>query len=470
MTTGFWDTFPGPLYAVLTLATCGFAAVYFLGSKGFCTYGCPYGGFFVLADRLSPARIVVNDGCEQCGHCTATCTSNVRVHEEVRLYGMVVDPGCMKCTDCVSVCPNDALSYGFARPSVLKGAPAAPARDVRYTLTAVEELLAGVVFLVSMLAFRGLYDGPPLLMAVGLGAITAFGALKLWHLYRRPAVRVQNVVLKMDGRIRRGGLLFAALTVIWMLFTVHSGLAQGHRALGRYWLQQTEATRNDVLSGAHRTRQYSRRHTVAAERSLDHFGKADRWGLVDVAEVKLGLAWGYLLSGDPDAAELEVRAAIAVAPENPALHDDLFALLLGRRKIDEALEAKQRRLEIAEPAAIDHFQLAGLLAETGEFEGAVEQYRAGLELEQHSFEARYNLGGLLRRLGRYYEAIAELETARDLQPDDPDTRVELGLACMAVGENDQAMEEFQRAIELAPMSPESQAYLPDLIRQLRGSP
>jgi len=469
LTTGFWDTFPGPWFAVLTLATCGFAAVYFLGSKGFCTYGCPYGGFFVLADRLSPARIVVNDACKQCGHCTATCTSNVRVHEEVRLYGMVVDSGCMKCTDCVSVCPNDALSYGFAKPSVLKGAPAAPARDVRYTLNFGEEILVGVVFLASILAFRGLYDGPPLLMAVGLGGITAFAALKLWHLYRLPTVRIQNVVLEMDGKIRRSGWVFAAVTVAWLLFTAHSGFVQWHRERGRYWLEQTEASRAEVLSGAHRTRRYSERHHDAAARSFGHFGQADRWGLVDVAEVKLGLAWGHLLSNDPDSAEAEVRAAIAVAPENPALHDDLFALLLGQRKLDEALQAKRRRFEIVEPAATDHFQLAGLLAETGDYEGAVEQYRTGLTLEEHSFDARYNLGGLLRRLERHDEAIEQLEIARDLAPNEYDARVELGLAYMATGANEEAIRELERAIELNPLGPESQAYLPGLIRQLRGS-
>jgi len=469
MTTGFWDTFPGPWFAVLTLATCGFATVWFLGAKGFCTYGCPYGGFFVLADRLSPARIVVNDSCEQCGHCTATCTSNVRVHEEVRLYGRVVDPGCMKTTDCVSVCPNDALSYGFARPSVLKGAPATPAKDAPSTLGVGEEILVGVVFLASMLAFRGLYDGPPLLMAVGLGGITAFGVLTLWHLYRRPTVRIQNVVLAMDGQIRRSGWLFAALAVAWLAFTAHSGFVQWHRVRGQYWLERTEASRAEVLGGAHRTRRYSQRHDDAAARSFDHFGKADRWGLVDVAEVKLGLAWGHLLANDPDAAEREVRAAIAIAPANPALHDDLFALLLGQGKLDEALQAKRRRLEIAEPIETDHFQLAGLLAETGDYEGAVEQYRASLAMEGHSFEARYNLGGLLRRLERHDEAVEQLELARDLAPNEYDARVELGLAYMATGANEQAIEELERAIELNPLGPESQAYLPGLIRQLRES-
>src|SRR6478609_6652834 len=40
LTTGsFWETFPSLPVAVATFLVCGFAAVYLLGSKGFCTYG-----------------------------------------------------------------------------------------------------------------------------------------------------------------------------------------------------------------------------------------------------------------------------------------------------------------------------------------------------------------------------------------------------------------------------------------------
>ncbi|MGA1046072.1 MAG: 4Fe-4S binding protein, partial [Phycisphaerales bacterium] len=121
-TEDFWRTFPGVAVAVPFLFICGFACVYFLGAKGYCTYGCPYGGFFAPLDEVAPGRIRVTDACEHCGHCTAVCTSNVRVHEEVRDFGMVVDPGCMKCMDCVSVCPNDALYFGFGAPAVRKDA------------------------------------------------------------------------------------------------------------------------------------------------------------------------------------------------------------------------------------------------------------------------------------------------------------------------------------------------------------
>ena len=68
-TTGFWDTFPPWPIALLTFFVCGFAIVYFLGAKGFCTYACPYGALFGFVDKVAPGRIRVTDACEGCGHC-----------------------------------------------------------------------------------------------------------------------------------------------------------------------------------------------------------------------------------------------------------------------------------------------------------------------------------------------------------------------------------------------------------------
>lgn len=322
VTTSFWATFPGPVVAVLTFATCGFAAVYVLGAKGFCTYGCPYGALFGGLDYASPGRIVVNDDCEQCGHCTVTCTSNVRVHEEVRSYGMVVDPGCMKCMDCVSVCPKGALSFAFARPSLLKRAPTAP-RAKRYDLRISEELLVAVVAVGATLSFRDLYNGPPLLMSIGLGGITAFLTLKLRQLFARPDLRVQNLVLKTAGVMKRGGWAFAVVTTLWLAFTAHSAFAQWHRAWGRHELDRTEVSRAEGLSGAFRARKLSARHERAAAEAYRHFSLADRWGLKDVVEVKLGLAWCDVLRGDLDRAAREARAALALAPDNPELQRNL---------------------------------------------------------------------------------------------------------------------------------------------------
>jgi polyferredoxin/tetratricopeptide (TPR) repeat protein len=451
LTSNLWATFPGPVFAVLTFATCGFAAVYFLGAKGFCTYGCPYGALFGGLDYASPGRIVVNDDCEQCGHCTATCTSNVRVHEEVRLYGMVVDPGCMKCTDCVSVCPKGALRFSFAQPSFLKRAPSTP-RAKRYDLRLSEELFVGVIGVVATLAFRDLYNGPPLLMSVGLGGITAFLSLRLWHLLLRPGVRVQNLELKTAGRMRRPGWLFVSLTVLWLLFTFHSAFAQWHRAWGRHSLNQSEVSRADALSGAFRSKQYSDRHEHATAEAFRHFSLADRWGLAGVVEVKLGLAWCYLLRGDFNEAEQKAREAIALAPDQPALQQNLL-------DIERA----------AAPSAEDHFKRAGLLAESGKLEESAIEFEACVARAPDSAPARFNLGGVLRRLGRNEAAIEQLGAARRLSPEDPDVFVELGLAYMAAGANEDAVEAFKRAVALNPESQESRLHLPGLIRQLERS-
>jgi tetratricopeptide (TPR) repeat protein/ferredoxin len=451
MTDALWATFPGPVFAALTFATCGFAAVYFLGAKGFCTYGCPYGALFGALDYASPGRIVVNDDCEQCGHCTATCTSNVRVHEEVRLYGMVVDPGCMKCMDCVSVCPKGALRFSFAAPSFLKKAPSSP-RAKRYDLPLSEELLVASVGVAATLVFRDLYNGPPLLMSIGLGGITAFVALKLWHLIRRREVRVQNLELKSSGRLKRAGVLFAASTVLWLAFTSHSAFAQWHRLWGRHYLEQTEVSRADGLTGVFRGKHYSARHDLAVAEAFRHFSLADRWGLAGVVEVKLGLAWCHVLRGELDPAKAKAQEAVALAPDQPALLQNLVDLE-----------------HAATPSAPDLFRLAGTLVESGNLEGAVSTYEAAVAIAPDSAPLRFNLGGVLRRLGRNEAAIEQLEAARNLSPEDSDVYVELGLAYTASGANEKAIAAFKRAIALNPDSPESRTHLPSLIRELEGS-
>ena len=152
--------------------------VYFLGSKGFCTYACPYGGFFGIADRVAPGRIRVTDACNECGHCTAVCTSNVIVHAEVKQYGMVVDPGCMKCMDCVSVCPtNAAVLWLWQAPNGRKDGWMVLDPSKTYSLSWPQEIFAVTAFAASLFAVWDVYQLVPMLMALGIAAVTAFVAI-----------------------------------------------------------------------------------------------------------------------------------------------------------------------------------------------------------------------------------------------------------------------------------------------------
>lgn len=228
MTEDFWSTFPEWYIAIPFLLVCGFATVYFLGSKAFCTYACPYGGMFGLIEPAAPVRVRVDhDKCKGCGHCTAACTSNVRVHEEIKIYGMVVDPGCMKTMDCISVCPNDALSIAPGRPAIAvrarpgteaDRAAASSKRARRYDLTWPGEIGAAVVFFVLFVATRGMFDRVPMLMAGGLAAVGTGLSVLLWKVLRGPNARLHRLELRMKGKLRPAGLVFIALMLAgWTL-------------------------------------------------------------------------------------------------------------------------------------------------------------------------------------------------------------------------------------------------------------
>lgn len=466
VTTGFWNTFPGLVFSVLTFAVCGFAAVYILGAKGFCTYGCPYGAFFAIADRLSPLRVRVTDACEQCGHCTVTCTSNVRVHDEVRRFGMVTDPGCMKTTDCISVCPNDALYLGLGRPAVFKPTPAKTKRRRRSLTGILEEAMLLAVGIIAMFTFRGLYDGPSLLLAAGLAGITAFAFQRMWRMIRRVPVRLQNHELVRQRAWTRTGWCFAVGAVLWLGFTAHSSIVQWERYRGRVQLDHTEASRPDVIGGSFNQRTYSIAHIDALYAAHRHFTRANRWGLVDVLEVKLGLVWTHLLRNEVDEASRLLATAITLAPERDDLVRDLAQMLLARGRTDEAIEVLERRADSPFGDAEDHFNLAGLLAALGHNDQAIQRFRSCLELDPDSHQARYNLGGLLRRTGHPQQAVEELSLAAAASPGDRDTLVELALSYRALGNPAEALRYIELAIAFDPAHPES-AHFASIAEQLR---
>ena len=296
VTTNFWQTFPSVAVAIPFLFICGFVTVYFLGQKGFCTYACPYGGFFGLADKFSPGKIRVTPACNQCGHCTATCTSNVLVHAEVKQYGMVVDPGCMKCMDCVSVCPNDALYFGFGKPTIL--VPKSNAIRKSYSLTWPEEIVGALVFPGSFLAVRGVYALVPFLMALGCATVTTFLTLKLWRLLRAKELSFYRFNLKSSGKIRKAGWAFAALACAWIGLNAHCGWVRYHEFLGNRAFQKIKLPDELALAQSNPARWLSPADRENILGGKEHYRAASSVGLFVNSEALPKLAWFEYLLGD----------------------------------------------------------------------------------------------------------------------------------------------------------------------------
>ncbi len=409
-TASFWATFPGWAVALATFATCGFACVYLLGAKGFCSYACPYGAIFGAAERLAPGRIRVTDACSGCGHCTAVCTSNVRVHEEVASHRMVVDPGCMKCMDCVSVCPNDALYFGWGRPALF-ARPVAPAPKRRPTLGWRDELFLAVAFALAFFALRGLYGIFPFLFSLGLAGCLAYLALVTRRLVRETRFAAKGLLLRDAGRLTRAGWGFTILAVLLAAGLAHSTVVQAHRQIGRW----SEAALPPVAPAA----PLEGRDLELARRSLAHLERAVTRGLMPQADLApLFERLGARFAGAGDDADARRAFGGAIAADGPTasrLHD--FALAWAR---------------------------------SGDPVGAERLFREALRLDPGFQQAREGLGGTLAMQGRFEEAVLELRQAAALAPGDAETRVLLARACAAAGDLAGAREELERARALAP--------------------
>jgi tetratricopeptide (TPR) repeat protein len=298
--------------------------------------------------------------------------------------------------------------------------------------------------------------------------MTAFGALKLWHILRRPNVGIQNLVLKSGGRVRGSGWVFTAFAILWLSFTAHSAFVQWHRARGLQYLSMTESSRVDLTSGEFLRKQYSPRHYHAAREALRHLSLAEGWGIVDLVDINLGLSWADVLQSDLDAAEAHARRAVTLAPDQqPLTLQNLVYVLVAEHRIPTAIETMRRKFEVEEPSAADHFQLGWLLSEAGRLEDAAGEYETLVAMAPESAEARNGLGGILRRLGRYTEALEQLQAALQISPGDAETHVELGMTHLGMGARVDALRSLKQAVDLEPEIPDSAAR--KLIDRLEGS-
>jgi polyferredoxin len=312
-TSAFWASFPSLEMSILTFAVCGFGMVWFLGSKGFCAYACPYGALFGAADSFAPGRIVVSDACEGCGHCTAVCTSNVRVHQEVKEFGMVVDAGCMKCMDCVSACPKEALSFGFTKPAAFakRRAPAGPRPD---RLSWPEDILILAVFAGSYLALHDLYGRVPMLLALALGGMTAFATWKSLRILRDPQGRFSGWKLKEKGRLLPAGKVFLGCAAATLLLMAHSGWVRLRAQERNESFESIRPWMEAVLIGESLPQQAPAPYFETALALEAAVVKAERIGLLADARNPFARSWSRLARGDAEGFEAGMAELLRLRP------------------------------------------------------------------------------------------------------------------------------------------------------------
>lgn len=425
VTEDYWAYFPTIYVAIPFLLVCGFATVYFLGAKGLCTYACPYGGVFGPVDRISPGRIVVDhDRCHQCGHCTAVCTSNVRVHDEIREFGMVVDAGCMKCLDCVSVCPNEALSFKFAKPAVLKGKPKNAAPRRHYDVTLREDIALAFIMLGCFLALRG--PAFPALFAAGTAAILAFVFFKLWRTLIDRDVRLMTFQLRRAGKLTRAGLGFVALASLALVLTIHSGYVNYHAGQGDKSANQL--MQYAALAATPGRQPFPEDIRSRAREGLEHYAVAASFNR------------GGISFADTNAT-LQNEALLHLILDEPARTEALYKRMLDRSGPMDTIIVNQSRV----------------MRMQGKNQEADALLESTLRDNPRFWNVRHELANIKMAMGTPEPSIAEAEAALKIIPNTwktrdarARTRLTLALLYNSVNRGSEALNLLREAVAIRP--------------------
>ena len=462
-TNNFWATFPGLLMAVPFLLVCGFLTIYLLGMKGYCTYACPYGGFFAPAEQVAPVRIRVReDSCEHCGVCTAACTSNVRVHEEIESFGMVVDPGCMKCLDCVTTCPQDALYLGLGKPALMVGseqrekAVSEGTLKPKFDLSWTEEIAFAVIAVVMLLSIRGQYS-LPLLFASGVTACGTWIVWKGWRTIRDSNASFHRFSLKRSDAIRPAGFTMITLAAGVLLCTAWMGTIN---------FAGDMAVRSDDRVIVPASMVFSRTGYVSpdgsirneAEKSLDWYRRAGfigdgGWSPLTSTRNNFTIRRAWLLSvlGRFDEALEEIDDMVSKV----GLNEDL-ALARGRviRMLDPAIvdETYARMLEV-DPTwmRLRDERILWRLEEQTEAD-AIAEARVALEIHPDELLPMRRLAVLLLDHGGpegWRESGEITRRTLEIEPENPNAWRAMALAIAKSGDLEAAEEAMAEAISLA---------------------
>lgn len=167
------------------------------------------------------------------------------------------------------------------------------------------------------------------------------------------------------------------------------------------------------------------------------------------------LNFGTILLGRgrvDEAIEIYLRA-LKLNGEDEEVHFNLgFAYALQGQK-DNAIKHYSEALKIFPEYVEAHNNLGNLLLDQRNYEEAIKHFSASLQIMPENTSALNSFGRALAEQGRTGEAIVHFSEAVRLNPDYLEARCNLGNACLALGKIDEAIAQFSEALRLNPNFP-----------------
>jgi tetratricopeptide (TPR) repeat protein len=157
-------------------------------------------------------------------------------------------------------------------------------------------------------------------------------------------------------------------------------------------------------------------------RAVDVFRRAVR--LESSGETWAGLGEAYFAADQTDSAEIALRRAVELAPDQPRQRFNLANVLEITGRSDEAGEQFGRYVQLAPEDPMGHLNYGIHLEKRGEFAQALAEATRALELDNSLTAAVLTRARSLEQLGRRDEAVAAVD---ELARRNPDAKADLDL-------------------------------------------
>ncbi|MCG3165337.1 MAG: Beta-barrel assembly-enhancing protease [Bacteroidia bacterium] len=454
ITNDFWRNLPNIPVTLLTFFVCGFAIIYFLGTRSFCQKVCPYGVIFSFADKLAPGKIKLSGDCNQCGLCTAHCRSHIIVHKEIEQFGKVVNSNCLKDLDCVAVCPNDAIKFGFTKPSFFQSFEKLNNHKTHYAFSVAEDILLGILTLVLVIIFRGLYDAVPFLLAITIAVLLAWFSVLFLRIFTKEYVHIGKIILKQGEKTYTSGKYFIALMLVAFIFSAHSAYVHYHNYRGD--LLYNSFIKNNQQATA------TEQNSTVLKTAKEHLEMASNWGIFTPLSLSRELAAIYLTEKDYRSAETYLNKMLAAKADDNEARLRLAKLYFVSKRENEAIaelqkittdKNKQKDFQELKTLSEAHLTLGHIEEKNGFASSALNHYRESLKASPENMEAMLALGVMLIKGGQFSEAEKYLKQCSEAMPSSALVHNNLSAVYIRINRHDEAIYHLNKLVHLQPENP-----------------
>src|SRR5687768_5319362 len=203
------------------------------------------------------------------------------------------------------------------------------------------------------MAVWDVYQLVPMLMALGIAAVTTFLAVKTLKIFRNSDSAFYRFSLRSAGRLTRAGWTFLAFAFLWIGLNAHSGFVRYHERAGSIAYESINIPDELALAQPSPGQWLNPDGQKAIADGKQHFYSAFDGGFIVNTTLLPKLAWLEYLSGNADQA-INLLANVANRQDGQPQALSLYyrgAILNRLGRPDEALSSLDRSLQAA-PALV----------------------------------------------------------------------------------------------------------------------